>query len=288
MYIHDLKKFNIIRKILHPNYIGTLDEKITDKEELLKSIYFENLNKSESLTLTTNPMVIKINSYGFRSQPFHNIKSDSTNILFSGCSWTEGNGLPDEYVWRSILTEKFKKQFPEKDIQQYNTGVGGGSISLSCKNVLAFLRKHDNIDYVYMLLPGFDRSTGFEEKNNSFAMIKLFTAPPESLLFKNKAIKKYTKNYNEIESIYHNLILIQAVIDICQLRGIKLFFGTWYSSMKYVYEYMNLDGYCDIPQWNQTTNKDTTLNLVANDGIHPGLEHMTEIANAFYEKTFNG
>ena len=119
-------------------------------------------------------------------------------------------------------------------------------------------------------------------------MVKLYTVLPDSPAFKNKKLKEYSKNYEEIESIYHNLILIQSVIDICKLRGIKFFFGTWDVYQQHVYEYMSLDGYCSIPDWEQTVDSDKSLNLVSANGLYPGLHHMTKIADVFYKATFNG
>lgn len=281
--MHD---FNIIKRLLHPDYIGTLDETIDLKE---KSDIYTGPNSLEGYSNSDEFAISYItNNYGFRSQSFDNISSESINILFSGCSWTWGSGLPDSYVWRSILTEKFKNVFPDKDVQQYNTATCAGSISLACKNTLALLRKTDNIDYIYMLFPGFHRSTGFKKENEVYSMVKLYTVLPESPSFKNKQLKEYSKNYKEIESIYHNLVLIQSVIDICKLKGVKFFFGTWDTYCQHVYEYMNLDGYCTIPDWEQVTDKDADLKLVSANGVYPGLDHMTKIADAFYEATFNG
>jgi hypothetical protein len=286
----DSHNFDYVKDILHPDNISPLDQNIFVSGNNLKYKYSEYIDKNSTITLTEeypNGLSVDyiINSHGFRSQPIENIKPESMNIVFSGCSWTHGSSLPDEHVWRSVLVKKFKDRFPDRDIQQYNFGVGGGSISLACKNVLSFLRTGAPVDYVYLLLPGFDRSTGFQDGDDP-EMIKLFTAPPDSKLFKNKKIKEYTKNYNEIESIYHNMILLQSLIDICKLKKIKLFFGTWDYSVKYVYDYMMLDGYCDIPNWIIDEIKDDSLNSIAADGIHPGIDHMSKIANAFYEESF--
>ena len=175
--MHD---FNIVKRLLHPDYIGTLEETIDLKE---KPIITTN---SDHIEIDPNS---EINSHGFRSQSFDNISSESVNILFSGCSWTWGSSLPDSYVWRSVLTEKFKNRFPDKDIQQYNTATCAGSISLACKNTLALLRKTDDIDYVYMLFPGFNRTTGFKKENEVYSMVKLYTVLPDSPAFKNKTEK---------------------------------------------------------------------------------------------------
>ncbi len=240
------------------------------------------------------PFYYKYNNYGFRSQHFKNCKPEDVNILFSGCSWTEGTGLPDSMVWRSLLTEKIKDLHPNENVEPYNIGVGGASIPLVFKNTLSFLRKYDKVDYLYILLPGFDRASLFESDlmNEEGGFRKVVYVSPEDEVFKIKTIKRFVLNYEPADAFHTMLPMVKAIEDICELRGIKLYWGTWVSVDQEVYEDFGFNHYVKIPIWERMNTQeevaDKTYFKVAADGGHPGLEHMTEIADAFYEATING
>ena len=237
------------------------------------------------------PFDYKYNDYGFRSQQFENLKSEDVNVLFSGCSWTEGSGLPDEMVWRSLLTEKLKALHPEQNVEGYNIGVGGASISLIFKNTLSFLRKNKDVSYVYMLLPGFDRACRYDSKvlDGEGGFLKVVYMSPEEEAFKIPTIKKFVTDYEPADAMYTTLPLLKAIEDICELREIKLYWGTWHPFDQTAYEDFDFNSYVKMPIWSRLNRggevTDKTYFEVASDGHHPGLEHMTEISDAFYEAT---
>jgi hypothetical protein len=307
MYEYNYEKYKKLNKWIDPNFYDCSEPNYFfslngDGDRFSRS---PNSTKIDNYVIAPNtdmeghdhsgaPFDYKYNSYGFRSQHFDNLKSENVNILFSGCSWTEGTGLPDHMVWRSLLTEKIKNIYPEKNIQGYSVGVGGASIHLIFKNTLSFLRQNENVDYLYMLLPGFDRATLFEENmnNKKAGFRKVVYVSPEDSVFKIPTIKKFVINYEPADAIYMALPMIKAIEDICQLKGIKLYWGSWLLWDHPVYEDFKFDNYVKMPIWKrmsvQGPHIDKTYFKVAADGGHPGLEHMTEISDAFYEATVNG
>jgi hypothetical protein len=263
-------------------------EEIVGAYHILKNTYVDgDYNGGE-------PFDYKYNTYGFRSQHFENCKPGDVNILFSGCSWTEGSGLPDEMVWRYLLTEKLKALHPEQNVEQYSVGVGGASIPLIFKNTLSFLRKNKDVSYVYILLPGFDRAGRYDPNvlDGKGGFRKINYVSPESEIFKIPVIKNFVINYEPADSIYTTLPLLKAIEDICELREIKLYWGTWSPLDQEVYEDFDFNSYVKMPQWSRMSIQgavtDKTYFKIAADGHHPGLEHMTEISDAFYEATING
>lgn len=58
----------------------------------------------------------KFNSHGFRSDEF----SDEPNIMFLGCSFTTGIGLPVEDTWASIVAKQL-------NLKCFNLGIGASS-----------------------------------------------------------------------------------------------------------------------------------------------------------------
>lgn len=80
----------------------------------------ENFRKNPNPGYTETTITYDYNSYKFRCQEF-DLNSDRKNILFLGCSHTEGIGLKVEDTW----VHKVSQQFPNHNC--YNLGMGGGS-----------------------------------------------------------------------------------------------------------------------------------------------------------------
>lgn len=308
MYNYNYKNYDFAKKYLNPNVCDSLEDNLYSEIKMstseYKKFYYHPEERIEDDYIISplpgldkrfnggEPFEYKMNRSGFRSQHFENIKSDDINILFAGCSWTYGDGLPDEMVWRSVLTEKIKTLYPNENVEQYNVGTGGASIPLIFKNVLAFLRDHDSVDYVYMLLPGFDRQSCIDEEieRGRVGFRKVVYCSPDDRVFNIPTIKKFAINYVPEDYMMSALPMIKAIEDICKLRRIKLYWGSWVPMDHRVYEEIDFNNYVKMPIWeriyNMTNLSDKTYYKLASDDAHPGLEHMTKLADAFYEASF--
>lgn len=306
MYEYDYKKYASLYNWLNPNSHDCADFNFYNSQS---NKQYRTCYKSQNETMVDGYIVVKntdiegddnggkpfeyiYNTDGFRSQHFENFKSDDINIVFSGCSWTEGSGLPQDMVWTSLLTEKIKEMHPDENVETYNVGIGGASIPLVFKNTLAFLRKYDKVDYLYMLLPGFDRASSLEYSahdgvNPGFR--KIVYVSPEDKIFKIPTIKKFVLNYEPADAMYTMLPMIKAIEDICALKGIKLYWGTWVTWDQPAYEDFDFYNYVKIPYWDRLSIngavKDKTYRTIASDGHHPGLDHHIKISDTFYEAT---
>ena len=297
MHQYDYKRFTgVILQELDPNYIDTHDY-LTDlpgykndqKENRAEDGYLYTTDSREgSEHMHSIPVEYRINRHSFRSQHFENFKPEDTNILFAGCSWTHGTGIPENMVWTNVLTNKMREAYPDQKIEPYNIGIGGASIPLIFKNVFAFLRKYPEVDYLYILFPGFDRASRIQDGFDGFK--KITYVPPDKNVFKIPIIKRHALNYIPEESMHIMLPMIKAIEDICELRRIKLYWGTWVSPNNVVFETYDFKNYIKLPNWTNIDIKeaDPTFFKVAKDGSHPGHEHNIELATAFFEKTING
>jgi len=85
-----------------------------------EDLYYENLSKNYELLRYHNWLDKKINytfnSEGFRCEDFN----EEPSIVFLGCSYTVGIGLPIEYTWAHMVSEKLK-------LKCYNLGIGCSS-----------------------------------------------------------------------------------------------------------------------------------------------------------------
>lgn len=301
MYIYDYKSFDRIKRVLDPNLIDCAEcnrfstesscayhpsERMEDDYIYTQWVSFQDRDNGGPF------FEYRYNRDGFRSQHFENFNPADLNIVYSGCSYTYGDGLPDEYVWRSILGQKIRKKFPNQNVQEYNIGTGGASMHLIFKNVLAFLRKNDGVDYLFILYPGFDRQLVFDTSGDyKEGYAKTVFMSPDEPNFQKPFIKKYVTGYVHEEAMYIYLPMIKAIEDICVLKGIKLFWGSWIPNDQRVFKEYHFNDYVEIPAWDMLfqghTIKDKEYIEIARDGAHPGLRYMTQVADAFYEASFN-
>lgn len=83
-----------------------------------------------------NGFSYKFNSYGYRSDEFTEI-SDFP-IMFMGCSYTEGVGLPISDLWVSHFVRALKAAHPDYRIPLWNFGLGGTGIDRAARTLVEF------------------------------------------------------------------------------------------------------------------------------------------------------
>jgi hypothetical protein len=230
-----------------------------------------------------------INMDGYRTKHFAPFDNSKNTILFSGCSWTFGEGLPNEYTWPYLVSEHFD------NVDCYNIGYMGLSISHIIKNVYSFIRSYGKPKYLFISFPDIQRNIYYSEKLQSY--IKAYT----NTFFigsNDKDRERYT-----LEFIFENNLLlattqISALEDYCEEAGINLVWTTWvygdyemykdldfkflmdpdtnfiqanpsYSKSKDPY-YPNVD---NLPYWEE-----------AADGAHPGTSWTKHISNKFIKE----
>jgi len=246
------------------------------------------------------PVFYKINRNGFRSNHFKIIDKNNPSILFGGCSWTFGEGIPEEYTWTKLLTNKINKKI-NTNLEYYNTAYMGSSIDLIIKNTMGFIRKYGKPTYLFLLFPDLDRKTIFDDNNNEY--IKAF--PNTHWLSENNkhAQKRYTLEYKRETNIYDNFHLIYLLEDYCNNSGIKLLWSTWgagdyelfkkYNFNNFIVE-EKVDGEYFKPIHNKEDKTDYYKNKnnlpywgVAKDNSHPGTAWTHFISNLFFTKAKN-
>lgn len=96
--------------------------------------YRDNLKKNHQLLLnnnwTDNSFTYKFNSSGFRCEEF----TDTDSILFLGCSFTQGIGLPVESIFPTIVAKNL-------NLKCYNLAVHGTSADTAFRLASIYLEK---------------------------------------------------------------------------------------------------------------------------------------------------
>jgi hypothetical protein len=98
-------------------YANTEVEFLTcESQELYNRNFINRYVELEKYGWITRKITYKFNSHGFRCDEF----TEDPSVLFLGCSYTCGIGLPIETVWTSILAQSL-------GLKSVNLGQGGGS-----------------------------------------------------------------------------------------------------------------------------------------------------------------
>ncbi len=207
----------------------TLDWLPMDTKELYQKNLKHRFNDLMKYGWVDNHFTYKFNSLGFRCDEF---TSDPT-IMFLGCSYTIGMGLPIEKIWPELVSQKLKMRCA-------NLGIGGGSSDGAFRLCYGYIDKIKPQIVVFMSPPGirFELVT-----NNSINNVMVSDCDYD--LFKEWAIDENNNYFN----LQKNILAIQM---LCQQRNIK------FVNVKHDLLHINYD---IIP----------TISL-ARDLAHPGVE----------------
>jgi hypothetical protein len=88
-----------------------------DRKELYELNLKSNYDLLKNNNWIDNSFTYKFNSHGFRCDEF----TDEPSIMFLGCSFTCGIGLPIDYIWPELVSKKL-------NMRCANLGIGGSSI----------------------------------------------------------------------------------------------------------------------------------------------------------------
>jgi hypothetical protein len=110
---------------------------------------------------------------------------------------------------------------------------------------------------------------------------------PDENIFDVPYIKKHVINYVPEDAMHMMLPMIKAIEHVCALNGTRLKWGSWIPGEHRIYDSFNFNDYIEIPKWeyfiyNKPLSPDETFKTIAKDGLHPGLDYQTTIADTFY------
>jgi hypothetical protein len=109
-----------------------------------------------------------VNSRGYRSMEF-DPKSSKPKLMFVGCSFTTGIGVPYESVYTSIVTDMLSKHF-NVEFEQHNLGLPGYGSDAMAQVVYQTV---DIIkpELVVVLFPGMQRRQYYNNYHHRIALI---------------------------------------------------------------------------------------------------------------------
>ncbi len=235
----------------------------------------------------------RFNNLFFRSRHFEKLNEKEVNILYSGCSWTYGSGMYEDFMWTKFLTEKIKGN--GKVVKDFNVALPGSSVFLAIKNVMSFIRQYGKPTYIFINMPPIARDMKYDKKNNFFYSVVMGSGYFESN--HPKIYLEYIKSHNHEDSILKAVDQIKMLEDYCSEAGIKLIWTFWHQHDSGVYESIKFDNIF-LPDFNfrpyvldEDNNKEYYDNPnglplweLAQDRCHPGSAWNIKCADDFYSE----
>lgn len=211
------------------------------------------------ITYSEDDIEYKFNSHGFRSDEY-----DDCDVLFAGCSFTEGIGLPLEHTWGHMLNTL---------ISGYGLGskfcsIGRGGLSASgivryAYHTIETLKVRPK--FLFVLFPHVFRSEFFYlnfPPDDTYIVDYIPNMPKDRidmLMSIHKSLRYVWENHeknmklsNIVNDFYKNLLFLHT---LCERYGIKLFWHTWTGSLdtremdldeRVPKEFLNSNGHVDL------------------------------------------
>lgn len=235
------------------------------------------------------------NSYGYRSEEFKDQK-----VLTLGCSQTLGVGLPLEYTWPFLLSEKTKMPY-------VSLASGGDSMQAQVIKAFQFFKEFYHPEYIFGVFPisrmempyvkdvfGVDKKPNISDKDKEYV---------QNIFINNSKLEKFSKMPHsgdevipEEVPIFYNMMFIQMLDQYCKTNNIKFFWtaynDTSYSNVAYMINRARMESYFlgdfihdgSIKTCHQEYAGDL-FDFAADDKLgHPhwGLHQQIHIAESFY------
>jgi len=239
-----------IEKYLNENFIGNLYDLTTDgqKVDILPDKEYDFMcsdcpeswiNDNKTIEQLFDPeLTYKLNNFSYRSENFNSEKS-SENLLFSGCSFTYGIGVPYDSTWAYMLNESLGyKNF-------YNLGMGGGSFESIIFDIYTYIKKFGLPQGLIVLFPPPIRVMTLEDKK------QIRIVPFRVIHMKEKEEKKFFRENKDlldydlwILKFYHMVTALELFLE---KLGVKFIWGCWDFYVNKVFKNVTgLKNYIDI------------------------------------------
>jgi hypothetical protein len=172
-----------------------MDNRKLYKQNLIS--HYDDLKKNNWIDTTFS---YKFNSLGFRCNEF----TQDSSIMFLGCSFTIGIGLPVESIWPELVSKNLKMNCA-------NLGIGGSSCDTAFRLCHGYIDKIKPKLVVFMIPP----SARFENVNDNQITNVIISDPQYSSFYKNWAIDDNNSYFNREKNIL-------GLKMLCQERNTKL------------------------------------------------------------------
>ena len=248
-------QLHLIERYMNSSFIGQVGFDIQDKKfvEYLPNTEYDFIfsdapgkstswrNKNDTAETLYDPeLTYKLNNYTYRSDDF-NINQNQNDIVYSGCSFTFGVGVPYQSTWAYMLNESLKQN------NFYNLAVSGGSFESIIFDIYAYIKKFGKPKAFIVLFPPPIRIM-FMQKDKNIRII-----PFRVIHMKDEDEKKFFKenkdsfNYDLwVIKFYHMITALELYLESI---GVEFIWGCWdlyvnkiFSKTSGLKNFINIDG----------------------------------------------
>jgi hypothetical protein len=226
--------------------------------------------------------VYNYNSSWFRTDESCRELSSETELVFAGCSFTEGIGVSEDMTWGSMLARKL-------DTSYSNLGKSGTSSYQIVKTLFAYFKEYGNPKYLACLFPDYNRFAAATSPNLFSNEPSIGPDPTRPGVYNGYAnhgsrsyldAPKYLKrpyDLNDVTSSEQafmlNGVAISSLIQYCRATGIQFVWSTWSRSFARLiegsdHEIFDFEGYLSIENTKWHIEKDDDRAMY----YHPGYE----------------
>lgn len=230
-------------------------------------IQYQQSKKFKSIPYGPDDIEYKNNNRGFRSDDFTDWQKHDYRIVYVGCSFTEGIGLPIDHVWSKIHKGMIEKKIG-KEIPYWSLAVGGTGTDQIVRNLFVegeLLRPQIVLAYI----PYLERRERWHD--DRWIVSSRFTKDDKAtrVLFTDP---KYIRYQTE-----KNFAMISLLME--KWDGIFL-----YNTSDFFFE----ENTIELPRMTKIDAGDSLLNYLdyARDGIHAGPVSHQVFAEKFFEKSW--
>ena len=174
-----------------------------DSEQEYKKNLINQYNLLDYHGWIDKPVIYKFNSKGFRCNEFN---SNKPSIMFLGCSFTMGTGLPIENTWAYILASKL-------GLECYNLGISAGSNDTAFRLCYHYIGKLQP-KYVVMLSTFNTRFETFKSNGNIIQhFLNKTTLSSDDVLYRHLLSNEANLDLNKTKNIF-------AIRYLCSVTNI--------------------------------------------------------------------
>jgi hypothetical protein len=251
-------------------------EKYSYEDISINKTFFSNSNNVDK-------KIYSLNNLGFRTKNFKEYNSNSTKILFAGCSNTYGEALPIDFIWPTLLKNKMYSVYD--DLDDYNIAYPAASIHSIIRNIIFFIKEFGKPDYLFVMFPVMSRDLSYSSKNNDFVNGLIWN---EYLSCDKTTQQKFNLSYIEEDSILLSTTFLYMLEEFCKNSNIKLVWSTWKERDQDLFKDLNFKNFILL------NIKDNSINTnelpywdIAQDGYHPGTSWSTQVADTYFDWVIN-
>lgn len=185
-------------------------------------------------------LTYKLNNYTYRSDDF-NVHQQQKDIVYSGCSFTFGVGVPYKSIWAYMLNESLNQN------NFYNLGISGGSYESIIFDIYTYIKKFGKPKAFIVLFPPPVRLMFMQESKNikivPFRVVHMKDEDEKRFFRENKDLLNYDL---WIIKFYHMVTALELYLESI---GVEFLWGCWdlyvnkiFSKTTGLKNFINIDG----------------------------------------------